>query len=206
MYVYIRARLSLSLSLSFSHLIGRWFTAGLHMEYHLEGIPLQIGLVLHSPSAARQGQWMVMRMMEMRMRMQHAWMRHLMLHQTQGHVLCVLSQSRWAIELQMRHLLLLLWMLWMLWMLRRLLLVLLLADNLLDVLAGLLPLVHLAQQRVPHEGHALKVLPVGAELLLRVLRVSLLLQLVHVALFDDRPAGLHESCKHRQDVWMSSGC
>lgn len=80
-------------------------------------------------------------------------------------------------------------------MLRRLLLVLLLADNLLDVLARLLPLVHLAQQHVPHEGHALKVLPVGAELLLRVLRVSLLLQLVHVALFDDRPTGLHESCE-----------
>lgn len=72
---------------------------------------------------------------------------------------------------------------------------LLLADYLLDLLSRLLPLVNFLQKDVPHERHPLEVLPCGAKALVGVLGVALLLEFIHIPLFNDRPAGLHEGCK-----------
>jgi len=70
-------------------------------------------------------------------------------------------------------------------MVLRLLVVLLLANDLLDLFACLLPLIHLLQQNLSHEGHSIEVFPRGAEGLVGVLGVALLLQFVYVALLDD---------------------
>lgn len=142
------------------------------MENHLKGIPLEIGLVLDPPANGLR----VLRMVHGQSRMVSLLM--VVLHQSDGHVLGVLYQSCWR-----------LWWTVVVQVLRRmvlrLLVVLLLANDLLDLFACLLPLIDLLQQNFPHEGHSIEVFPRGAERLVGVLGVALLLQFVYVALLDD---------------------
>jgi len=149
---------------------------------HLKGIPLEIGFVLDAPP---YGLWMVGVVHGQRRVVSFLLV---VLHQTDGHVLGVLHQSCWrrwwTVVLQVLRRVVL-----------RLLVVLLLTDDLLDLFAGLLPLVDLLQQDVAHEVHPIEVLPRGSEALVGVLGVALLLQFIHIALLDDRPSRLHKSCR-----------
>lgn len=166
--------------------VGRWLPGAMDVQDHLEGIPLQVRFVLDPPPDAG------LRVMGV---VQQRWVGGLwmVLHQPDRHVLGMLHQSRRrrgrAVVVQMLRRL----------VVRLLLVVLLFANDLLDLLSRLLPLVHFLQQDFSHEGHPIEVLPCGAKALMGVLGVALLLELVHIALFNDRPAGLHEGCK---DVWF----